>query len=35
MLADQFHPIDIKILDKNSDLAFNIFCKVQGDDEDN
>ncbi|MBC8288580.1 MAG: HD-GYP domain-containing protein [Nitrospinae bacterium] len=34
MLAEQYHPIDIKILDKNSDLAFNIFSKVQGGDED-
>ena len=34
MLAEQFHPIDIKILDKNSDLEFNIFCKVQGNGED-
>ncbi len=34
MLAEQFHPIDIKILYKNSDLEFNIFCKVQGNGED-
>lgn len=34
MQAGQFHPIDIKILDKNADLAFNIFSKVQGSDED-
>ena len=34
MLTEQYHPIDIKILDKNSNLAFNIFCKVQGSDED-
>jgi len=34
MLAEQFHPIDIKILDKNANLAFNIFSKVQGTDED-
>lgn len=34
MHAEQFHPIDIAILDKNADLAFNIFSKVQGSDED-
>jgi putative nucleotidyltransferase with HDIG domain len=34
MQAEQFHPIDINILDKNSDLAFNIYSKVQGSDED-
>jgi putative nucleotidyltransferase with HDIG domain len=32
--AENFHPIDSKILDKNADLAFNIFYK-QGTDEDN
>jgi putative nucleotidyltransferase with HDIG domain len=32
--SENFHPIDSKILDKNSDLAFNIFYK-QGTDEDN
>ena len=29
-----FHPIDIKILDANADLVFNIFCKVQDTSED-
>ncbi len=33
MHAEQYHPIDIKILDKNADLSFNIFSKVQGSDE--
>lgn len=32
--ADQYHPIDINILDKNVNLAFNIFSKVQGASED-
>lgn len=35
MQAEQYHPIDTKILDKNSDLAFNIFSKVQGSGVDN
>jgi len=26
-----FHPVDIEVLDKNSDLTFDIFCKNQGD----
>jgi HD-GYP domain-containing protein (c-di-GMP phosphodiesterase class II) len=34
MHAEQYHPIDIKILDKNADLAFNIYSKVQSSDED-
>jgi HD-GYP domain-containing protein (c-di-GMP phosphodiesterase class II) len=34
MHPEQYHPIDINILDKNADLAFNIFSKVQGSDED-
>jgi putative nucleotidyltransferase with HDIG domain len=29
--AEHYHPIDVKILNKNSDLVFNIFCK-QGSD---
>jgi len=33
MHAEQFHPIDITILDKNANLAFNIFSKVQGTNE--
>lgn len=33
MHAEQFHPIDINILDKNADLEFNIFSKVQGNDQ--
>ena len=32
--ADNFHPIDSKILNKNADLAFNIFYK-QGTNDDN
>ena len=32
--VEHYHPIDIKILDKKSDLAFNIFSKVQDDSED-
>ena len=32
--TEHFHPIDSKILDKNADLAFNIYYK-QGADEDN
>jgi putative nucleotidyltransferase with HDIG domain len=32
--AENFHPIDTKILDKNADLVFNIFCKVQDSSED-
>ncbi|MBC8288579.1 MAG: HD-GYP domain-containing protein [Nitrospinae bacterium] len=31
--AENFHPIDSKILDKNSSLVFDIYCKVQDDDE--
>ena len=32
--VEHYHPIDAKILDKKSDLVFNIFSKVQDDSED-
>ena len=32
--SEQYHPIDSKVLDKNADLVFNIFCKVQDANED-
>ncbi len=35
MSVEQYHPIDIKILDKNANLLFNIYSKVDAGDRDN
>ena len=32
--VENFHPIDINIFDKNTDLVFNIFYKAQDASED-
>ena len=34
MLTEQYHPIDIKILDKNANLMFNIYSRVEAGDKD-